>query len=458
LIRENEKIATGRVDGVIKSLRAEIAKVTSEPAFTSRWDGYAELPDYSHIGELFASLLENGRCDELLELGNELFHLGTAQVEQSSDDDMTLGEIEKCMKIVLAALPRSSHPGTLQIVWYIDREMLDHCRLLGGREEFLSSCGWDEGDWRGAAEVLEGRLAEGKDRLGADGYRHTAEWLVETYRRAGLRDKIIPLLEMVADSTGLYEELVKNLIRAGERDRAREWAIRGYKKSQASNYWAGNDGLRDLLRDMAAMDDRRDLVVSYRVDDFLENPSLSSYSQLKAEAGMAGCWGDVREAALWYLESGNFVHKETGTAPDLPPTDVADVKSSRKRRRISTFPIFGVLIDIAISEKRTDDIVELYKRQRSVKTQNFYDDKLSAIADAVQATHPDVSIEIWREIADGLIAEVKPKAYRGAAPYLKKMHDTYANLNRLGEWQALLSELRSVHRTKKRLMEVLDKL
>jgi len=59
-------------------------------------------------------------------------------------------------------------------------------------------------------------------------------------------------------------------------------------------------------------------------------------------------------------------------------------------------------------------------------------------------------------IVEEFIAEVKPKAYVEASGYLQKMQEVYRTTGRLEEWRGLLLELRSRHRAKRRLMEVLD--
>jgi len=59
-------------------------------------------------------------------------------------------------------------------------------------------------------------------------------------------------------------------------------------------------------------------------------------------------------------------------------------------------------------------------------------------------------------MVDGLIAQVKPKAYEEAACYLLPMYKVYQTTKRLADWQSLLGELRKQHKAKRRLMEVLD--
>jgi uncharacterized Zn finger protein len=107
-------------------------------------------------------------------------------------------------------------------------------------------------------------------------------------------------------------------------------------------------------------------------------------------------------------------------------------------------------------EKRLDDAVELYQRLR--KTNRWGSETDKSVALAVADTHPDIALDIWREIVERLIAQVKPKAYEEAAGYLRRMGKVYARLRRQEEWRNLIDRLRREHKAKRRLMGVLDSL
>ena len=115
-----------------------------------------------------------------------------------------------------------------------------------------------------------------------------------------------------------------------------------------------------------------------------------------------------------------------------------------------------MLIDIAILERRFDDVVALYQEFMKTKRWGWETDK--AVAEAVAGTHPQTALDIWRAVAEGLIGQVKPKAYEEAAIYLRRMCKVYQETRRISDWQELLTELRKEHRAKRRLMEVLDGL
>jgi uncharacterized Zn finger protein len=82
----------------------------------------------------------------------------------------------------------------------------------------------------------------------------------------------------------------------------------------------------------------------------------------------------------------------------------------------------------------------------------------SVVRQAVATSHTDPSIWIWKSIADGLIDQVKPSAYKDSAKYLRRIRTVYESSGREGDWRELVKELRTRHNRKRRLTEVLDRL
>ncbi|MGI6391462.1 MAG: hypothetical protein ACOX7Q_14930 [Kiritimatiellia bacterium] len=120
-----------------------------------------------------------------------------------------------------------------------------------------------------------------------------------------------------------------------------------------------------------------------------------------------------------------------------------------------------MLIEIALHEKRHDDALAwLARAPRGVFGPGYsYCGGLeTSVAQAVQETHPDAALDIWRRLAEGAIAQVNPAAYEVAEGYLEKMKAVYVRLGREPEWTALIAELRAKNRRKRCLMEVLDQL
>ena len=165
----------------------------------------------------------------------------------------------------------------------------------------------------------------------------------------------------------------------------------------------------------------------------------------------------MREVAIGYLQNGKqpYVSGAAGGAWVLPKPEIGRLKSPNVSEKRS-FPKLPQLIDISIFEERNEDVVVLYRELS--QTGRCGRDISDTVADAVAGSHPDISLKVWRITVDNLIAEVKVHAYQEAAGYLRKMLMVWRQTERMDEWHAMISELRTRHKAKRRLMEVLNEV
>lgn len=122
-------------------------------------------------------------------------------------------------------------------------------------------------------------------------------------------------------------------------------------------------------------------------------------------------------------------------------------------------PMTDTLIDIAIAEKRPDEVLRWYDqrkpRSRSWDSGWFAEDR---IAEAVMGTYPDRAVAIWKTLAEAQIALTKPKAYEDAAGYLRKIHRLLKQRGKEEDWPRYLAALRRANERKRRLVQILDTL
>ena len=115
------------------------------------------------------------------------------------------------------------------------------------------------------------------------------------------------------------------------------------------------------------------------------------------------------------------------------------------------------LIAIAILEKKPDQVLHWYDQiLRKVFGRYGVDD--DEVAAAVQSHAPERAVDIWNSKAERLIAQVKPKAYREAAKYLRKAGLVMEQQKKSKQWSQYLQGLRRQHARKIRLIEILDGL
>jgi uncharacterized Zn finger protein len=263
---------------------------------------------------------------------------------------------------------------------------------------------------------------------------------------------VIALLQQEAAPTGCYPELVDHLLAAGRREDARRWAETGFQATiehLPGIAWK----LEERLRGMAEKRGDAKGVAAYRAFEFFDDPDLRSYIALRDASKAAGVWTALGPLAMEYLESGELPGGYT--APSEWPLPSTGLQTPTRRGLRRTLPHAETLVRIAIHEGRYDQAVTWYERTCTGRGP-YAPDLGDEVASAVQGTHPEVSLGIWRKKAETWIAQVKPSAYQEAGRYLKRLARLYRKLDRADAWRAYLDELRSANRRRPRMMEVLD--
>jgi uncharacterized Zn finger protein len=489
-LKASSTLARGEVGEVVREARKEIQRLTAEPAWVNSWTGEGNLPDYSGLKRLFERLLQMGQADALLELGETVLEKGQRQIEEGHEEGETGSEIADCLAVVFRAVPASSRPDPEKVLYAIDMILKDSYDLSEGVDAVLDRK-WAAKTWSNVADRLASRLQalpapkreDFSSRYGRDRVSH---WLIEALRKARREQEIIPLMEEEARATGSYERLVDELIAAHRHDEAKRWALEGIGATQQQ--WPGiANHLREKLRTLAEHEKDWPLVAAMRAEDFFSHPSLQGLTELDKSAARAGCGPAVHAAALHFLETGvrpqppapapatvtkskysarSKAAAAPASAPVWPLPEVpADLRQVAPARRSEDRPHFDVLLELALKEKRPDDVLRWFDRLRegrrgaSLGYGVFQHASLEGrVADAVAGTHLDRATEIYRTLIQGFINRANPSAYEEALPYLRKLRDVLGKAGRAKEWQQYLARLRETEKRKRRLLEILDRL
>jgi uncharacterized Zn finger protein len=465
-IHDRCHLSLGEVSALVNNVRKEIERLSAEPAWVNPWKGEGNVPDYSEVRDRLVMLLAKEYADEVIGLGKRLLETGTRQVEMSDDEGETAGEIAACMDVVFKALSRSSMPPDEQMLWAVEAELNDEYELCGGSKLF-----WEQqhavADWHILAEKLLQRLktfaaARGEDHFSRDYQRdRLVDWVIMALENADRQDEIIPLCEREAIETGSYVRLAKRLLAAGHHEETEQWIRKGINAIR--NRWPGiTSELRAILRGMREKEEDWLNVAAFRGDDFLTHPTPETFKALQEAAERAGVWPSVRAGAMHYVETGEIPEGVGRTVGDriIPPWPLPETGvSENTEMRQKDFPMTGTLIDIAIAEKRPDEVIRWYDqpeaRPMGLGRTWFQEDQ---VAKAIAEGYPDRAIAIWKKLAEGQIAQTQPKAYEVAAGFLRNMRRTFKKLGRDKEWQSYITGLRQANARKRRLLEVLDSL
>lgn len=455
-VQDRQNVAAGAVPKLVKALRVEIAALSQEPGWRNHWNGEGSIPDYSRVRHRLEALSTQGHADAVVEVGAQLLEAGTRQVEISDDEGETAEEIASCLDSVFQALPQSSRTPGEQMRWAVEVDLADQYELSRGAKPFWAQRHPVE-VWNELADQLGQRLARApvheaqgafsehfqRDRL--------SNWVIRALEQADRREEIIPLCRQEAEKTGSYLRLVEQLIKAKQWAEAEAWIRKGIVATEKQ--WPGIAAqLRAAFREMREQQRDWRAVAALRADEFFLEPSVKTFQALETATTRAGVTPNVRGAVLEYLETGTRPQPSTQHWP-LPESGLP----ATTRHFPVEPPMTDVLIDIAIAEKRPDEVLRWYDRRkprmRGWDSGGFAEDR---IAEAVVTQYPERAVAIWKQLAEAQIALTKPKAYDIAADYLRKVGRVLKHQGKGQDWREYLAALRQAHERKRRLVEVLD--
>jgi uncharacterized Zn finger protein len=453
-ILDRKRLEKGHAQPIVKRIRYLIREAGADAGWQDHWRGEGFTPDYSEVRDKLQELLEAGHADDVVALGKELMSVGQDQVGRSDDEGETGMEISACMPVIEKALHTSSMPPVQKLLWVVDALLKDEFDLFDALAAYLDRP-HPKADWSQVADILKARLSKfssnkttefgrsyERDRIG--------DWVISALRKAGREDEVIPLCEKEAPITQGYSRLVEALIEAKRIPEAERWIYAGIKATDKSLPGIAAN-LRKKLLEIRRRNRDRSAVAALLVDEFVRSPGEKAYADCRRAAEKLKHWDRVRQGLLSYLETGKY----PWSMPEWPlPTTGTEISEHSDRR---SFPRYSELIDIAIHEKQPDQVIHWYDRMPK-RGLFWYDSMEDRVADAARDTHPDRAAAIWKELAQRWIGQVKPKAYREAAAYLRKLRKLLTETGRGGEWATYLAKIRIEHARKRSLIEVLDSL
>jgi uncharacterized Zn finger protein len=190
------------------------------------------------------------------------------------------------------------------------------------------------------------------------------------------------------------------------------------------------------------------MVCSLLVEEYCAQRSLDQYKKVRESATRLGLWEIVRKNLLHYLETGILPWNNKGGNWPMELTGLVHFEKDTYFRP----PFTNDLIEIALLEKRTKDVLFWYEKAGS----RYHGHPSDIIAEALKMEYPDKAIAIWKDIVDEHTMVANVRQYPEAVEYLEKIKEFLTLKKRDQEWAPYLAEFRARHKAKKRLMELVD--
>ena len=454
-IATRQQLNSGNTRALTQSLREEIRRVGDTPGWQNYWTGEGYTPDYSGIYNKLETLLKAGYPDEILSIGRELIKTGTRQVAESDDEGDTAMAFAACMPLIVEAMDQSNLDTIEKLGWAVDALLMDDYDLCVDFEDYLHRQ-HPRSAWNLLAEQLLKRLKSIKVDNKGEGFNRNyqrdriSNWAIHALNRAGRKSEIIQLCEGEACKTGNYERLVDLLLQERRYEDAEYWIKEGIRRQGAK--WPGIASiLRGKLRNIRTIEKNWPVVAAMRAEEFVFRPSREAFTKCEKASRQARSWTNVRGSLLHYLETGDLPWKQKDWL--LPETGLDPPDAEPKKQ----YPMVNLLIDIAMLEKKPDQVIKWYDR-RPEDRYGWYGIEENSVAEAISTYAPDRAVAIWKNMAERQIARVKPSAYREAVRYLRKAAKVMIREKKQREWEAYIKATKEQHFRKRRLMEILDSL
>ncbi|MBK5962883.1 hypothetical protein CCR95_01935 [Thiocystis minor] len=306
-----------------------------------------------------------------------------------------------------------------------------------------------------------------REVLGEAGLRHYRELVETEWRELGPRSsksaydthrsQITRLMERLAEASGDIEELVsirsqdltsayryldiaQLWAKAGEPEKALDWAERGLKAFPERP----DNRLRDYL--VAAYLDRgrHDEALQLTWIQFEEQPELAHYQKLHAVANKLGRWPEQRERALAWLDE----------------TIVREAATTNRWKTTPSVPDYSRRLEIALWEKDLDAAWATAQQGASASLSAGTCDRrlLIALAGQLEASRPEDAIALYRRVVPPIVQQTNNTAYDEAIKLIRKIGGLMKTLDRTRQFADYLAELRVQYKPKRNFIKLLDRV
>ena len=446
-------------DRNIKDLLHETRQAisTATEGWYNPWErdgGCDEMPDYSEVLDCFKELKKAGEWRELMYLAKKLKKRGERQAEQSHDEGEIASQVSECMDVVVEAVMKQGDMDVLEkLKWDEDlRDKDDYGILTDMKSSWSTLLNASEQDWGRVIDAVTAKCDEERKNhpWKARQLRYDLAIVME---RVGRMERAVEILkEIIPEDPHAYMKLVDFY----ERHERHTEAAALCRKALAIRPSLNCDyELRDRLQKIAANTKDPKIIAAQSLDDFLSSPYETRYEELKKACDVLGVWKRVHDFILRHYEFGAKIKDEK----DWPLAKLEMTGSDTKQ----SYPCAGELIDIALHEKRMDDVVKWFRilthdGRDIAYSYGWFGDRNEKVAEAIVKIAPELSLKVWQKKIAANCERPDRSCYANIGAALRKMRPVMERLGRSDEWQGMVDGLRTEYKRRSSLVKILNEI
>lgn len=285
--------------------------------------------------------------------------------------------------------------------------------------------------YRELAEAEWNKIKPRDSKDGHDGNRYRITRIMEQLAEAsGNIEELVAIKSRDLSSGYRYLEIAEIYAKAGQREKALDWAERGLKAFPERP----DNRLRDFLVAAYLKRKRNDEALQLTWIQFEERPVLEHYMKLHDVAGKLGAWPAQRERALIRVDE--IIAREAATTSRWKPKPSA--------------PNYSLRVQIALWE---DDLDAAWSAAHSGTCDRSL---LITLAGKLESARPDDAISLYRRVVPLIVEQTNNAAYDEAIRLIRKVGGLMKTQKQQSQFGNYLAELRVQFKPKRNFIKLLD--
>lgn len=276
--------------------------------------------------------------------------------------------------------------------------------------------------------------------------------VVAGLEHTGQFDRAVTMMTDALDGCPqLYPRLAEMLLRHDRREEAAAICRKGIAKG---DHMIPTYELRDLLRKMASETKDPRVIAAQAFDEFLASRHPIAYDKLHDLCDAMGVWKRVHDFILRHYETGAKIEEEKNWP-------LAQMEMTAKEE--FAFPRVDILTDLALYEKRKDDVVKWYRKltRNGLEFSESYgwgDDRNEDVVAAIGDDEPELALKFWQWRVATNRGRTDRHCYQKIGVALRKMRPLMERLGCSDEWLRLLNDLRTEGKMRRNLVAILNEI